>query len=122
MQLLTEVADLNELNHLRFLFESKGILIYIANEDSARNFSFFHPSGRYAIHVVFDEQFADAQKLLEDENHEVQHPVDVEAYQKHIEESEPAIRSILIKKALFLAVLLVLIIIGVEILLAFLYK
>ena len=74
---------------LRILFESKGIAIHIANEDSARNFGFILPPRKYEVFVVFEEQLEDALALLEDETHEVNNPIDLEDYQAYISEHQP---------------------------------
>jgi len=107
MKLLTEVTDLSELNRLRLLFEMSGVLIYVGNEDSARNFGFLHPVGKYAIHVVYDEQYQDALMLLQDENHIVENPIDVEAYKAHIEKNTSASVSQLMRKILLSGILFV---------------
>jgi len=88
MKFITEVSDINEFIRLKLLLEKNGVLIHIGNEDTARNYSFFHPVGKYAIHVIFDEQYNDAINLMEDENYVVEHPMDVDAYKQHIERAK----------------------------------
>jgi hypothetical protein len=104
MKLLTEVADIAEFHKLKLLMESNGILIHVGNEDSARNFGFFHPVGRYAIHVVYEEQFNDALKLMENEDHIVEFPLNIEEIQKDIQlnqlESHNRLFKIIIKVAI----------------------
>ena len=85
MILLTEVAEVEEYYRIKSLFEMKGIPIHTANEDTARNFGVFHPVGKYAIHVLFEEQFDDARALLLNENHEVETAIDLSGYQDHVE-------------------------------------
>ena len=111
MKLLTEVFDISELNRLRLLLETSGVLIHIGNEDSARNFGFLHPVGKYAIHVVYDEQYNDALKLMEDENHVVENPLDVGVYKKHIEENSAEALSQLLKKTIFTGTIIALLVV-----------
>ncbi len=89
MKLLTEVADINELTRLRILFDSKGIAIHVANEDSARNLGFILPVRKYALFVVFDDQMQDALALLDDETHEVKKTVDLNEYYSYISKHQP---------------------------------
>ena len=112
MKLLTEVFDISELNRLRLLLETSGILIHVGNEDSARNFGFLHPVGKYAIHVVYDEQYSDALKLMENEDHVVENPVDVGAYKKHLEENNAAALSGLLKKIIFAGIIVAILVVG----------
>ena len=77
MKLLTETADTEEYFRIKLLFEQKGIAAHFANEDSARNFGFLHPAGRYAIYVVFEEQYEDAKKLLVNDDHHVETTMDL---------------------------------------------
>ena len=80
MILLTEVSEIEEFYRIKTLFESKGIAAYFGNQESARNFGMLHPAGKYAIHIMLDEQLADAKKLLLDPNHVVQNPVDLSEF------------------------------------------
>ena len=80
MILLTEVSGVEEFYRIKTLFESKGIAAYYGNQDSARNFGVFHPAGKYSIHLLINEQFEDAQQLLLDPNHTVQHPVELSEF------------------------------------------
>jgi len=107
MILLTEVAEIEEYYRLKSLFEIKGIPIYTGNEDTARNFGVFHPVGKYAIHVMFEEQLNDARALLVDENHIIENPFDISVYQEHKAANEhQAKRTILKALLLFLALML----------------
>jgi hypothetical protein len=89
MQLLTETMDINELMRLRILFESNGIAIYVSNEDSARNFGFIYPARKYGIFVVYENQLEDARALLENEDYEVQNPINLEAHRAYLEQQAP---------------------------------
>lgn len=104
MILLTELDQIEEYYRIKSLFEMKGILLFTGNEDSARNFGFFHPVGKYAIHILYHEQLADAQALLENENHDVVNPMNVEQYQAHQRETK-AQTGRLILKTLFVVLL-----------------
>ena len=104
MKLLTEVSDITEFYRLKLLLESNGILIHVGNEDTARNFGFFHPVGKYAIHVVYEEQLDDAIKLMEDENHIVVSPLDIEEIKNEIQENQSAANTRLLNIVLKAAV------------------
>ena len=106
MKLLTEVADITEFHRLKLLLESRGILIHVGNEDSARNFGYFHPVGKYAIHVVYEEQFPDALKLMEDEDHIVESPLDIEKIHRDIHENQLAANSRLLKASIVTFIIL----------------
>ena len=118
MKLLTEVYEISELNRLRLLFETSGVVIHVGNEDSARTFGFLHPVGKYAIYVVYDEQYKDALMLMENENHVVENPLDMDVYKKHLEENKAAALSLLLKKTIFTGVIIVLFVVGILWLLA----
>jgi len=107
MILLTEVANIEEFHRLRLLFESNGILIYSGNQESARNFGIFHPVGKYAIHVMLEEQFDDAQKLLFDDSHVVLNKVDINEYQQYFEQNKILINKKIITGLLLICVVLV---------------
>lgn len=88
MKLLTEQHDYSDIQGLKLLLESRGIPVYIANEDSARTFGYLYPMGKYALHVVFDEQYDDALMLMQDNEYIVKNPVDVAAYYEHLAQTE----------------------------------
>ncbi len=85
MKLLTEVMEHEELTRIRILFDSKGIPVFIGNEDSARNFGFIYPARKYSIFVIYEEQYQEALSLLDNDTYEVQNPVDPDEHQKLIE-------------------------------------
>lgn len=80
MILLTEISEIEEFYRIKTLFESKGIAAYFGNQDSARSFGMLHPAGKYAVHIMLDEQFEDARKLLSDPHHTVQSPVELSEF------------------------------------------
>lgn len=88
MKLITEVSGITELNSLRILFEGNGVLIHVGNEDTARNYTAFHPAGKYAIFSLLENQFRDAKMLMSDENHVVEFPVNIDDYKSHIERNK----------------------------------
>ena len=100
MILLTEISEIEEYFRIKSLFEMKGILIHTANEDTARNFGVFHPVGKYAIHVLFEQQLEDARALLLDENHVVETAVDPSLYYEHIEASNYQTKATILKALL----------------------
>ena len=112
MKFLTEVADISELNRLRLLFEMNGVLIYTGNEDTARNYSFLHPAGKYAIYVVYEEQHKDATMLMENEEHIVENQVDLEAYKEHIKENNSATISHILRKTAITGIIVLLLVAG----------
>jgi len=71
------ILYMSELQRLKLLFESNRILIHVGNENTARNYGMYHPSGSYALFTVFDGQYQDAKLLLNDERHLVKKPVDL---------------------------------------------
>ena len=111
MKFITEVSDMNEFMRLRLLLETSGILIHVGNEDTARNYSFFHPVGKYAIHVIYDEQYNDAMNLLEDESHVVEHPMDVDEYKQHIERAKSDSLSDLLKYTIITCIVIALLLV-----------
>ncbi len=112
MKLLTETADINELNRIRILFESNGIPIHIVNEDSGRNFGLIMPARKYAILVVHEEQFSDAALLLEDDSHVVKNQIDMDAYRNNIEQLKPKAGKQMFKVIMLTGVTLLMILIG----------
>lgn len=93
MRLLTELIDINELNRIKILFESKGIPVFVGNEDSARNMGLLIPARQYEVFVIFEEQFYDAQCLLKDEHYIVGNQVDMNEYRRHLESIKPNVNN-----------------------------
>lgn len=108
MKLLIETPDITELERLQLLLESNGILIHVGNKDTARNLFFLPVFNRYAIHVVYDEQYTDARKLLEDENHVVENPVDISAIKQKLETQQDEVLPIIMRKLIMGIVVLLL--------------
>jgi hypothetical protein len=92
LKLLTEIIDVNELYRIKILFESKGVAIFVSNEDSARNMGFTYPARKYGVFVIYEEQFEDAYNLLNDELYEVNNPIDIVKHREQLE-SEQQIKS-----------------------------
>ncbi len=88
MKLITETIDPNELIQLRILFESKGIPIFVSNEDTARNFGFIYPARKYGIFVLYEEQYSDAVRLLEDDSHVVINTIDMDEHRAFMQNQE----------------------------------
>ena len=65
---------------MRLLFESKGVVMHIGNENTAGNYLSYHPAGKNALFVVYEAQYLDAESLLNDPNHVVKNPLDVAEY------------------------------------------
>jgi len=117
MILLTEIAEIEGYYRLRALLEMKGIVLHVGNENTARNFGVFHPVGRYAIHILFEEQYEDARALLFDENHQVQKPMQVNQFKQLQESNQQHLLWSLLK---FLVFVLVAMLAGVSLMVFFL--
>ena len=79
MKLLTKDPDVNQLHILKNLLEANGIPAVVHGDNTARMVTPFlmtEPS----LWVYLDEQYADAEKLILDPNHEVKNKVDVEEF------------------------------------------
>lgn len=85
MLLLSRTFERMNVDRIRLLLESNGIPVFIGNESGVNNVSIAMHTLEYSIWVVIDEQFQDALALLENEDHEVKNPVDVENYYKELE-------------------------------------
>lgn len=112
MRLLTQIVDPNELIQIRILFESKGIPIFISNEDSARNFGLIYPARKYGIFVVYEDQYSDAAKLLKDETHVVSNPVDMDEYRTHLQQQYSKTSEKLFNTVMSISVIVLLLFIG----------
>ena len=86
MKLLFESIERSEIDSARILLESRGIPIFVGNEDSARNFGLVYPARKYALWVCIDEQYEDALALLDNNDHEIRMPVDIQEYHKSFEQ------------------------------------
>ena len=80
MKLLFKTSDQDEIEHVKMLFDSKGIPVFVGNEGTARNLGGMSPVGKYQLWVALNEHYEDAVALLENEDHEVLNPVDVQDY------------------------------------------
>ena len=106
MKLLTQASNLDELNRLKTLFALNGVLIHVANENTARNFGMLPIIGNYTLFVVLEEQYSDAKMLLVDENHVVVNTVDIDAYEKHVEQNKPDVLKHMLKVTVIAGVLI----------------
>ena len=87
MRLLFESESPVELTQAMELLEEKGIPVFISSEETYR----LRPSRvlyKKGLWVCLEEQFSDAAKLLKNPNHEVAKPVDVEAFNRSLEEAQ----------------------------------
>ncbi len=82
MRQLIESENKAEIDGVRILLESKGIPVFIGNEDSARNMGWLLSAREYVLWILVDEQYEDAVALLEDPEHEVRMAVNMEEYSK----------------------------------------
>lgn len=91
MKLLRETKDKSELDRIRVLLESRGIPVHVGDENQHHLGGHAMAFLRYRLHVVLDFQYEDALKLLEDENHEVAEPVDIEEFRNYQRASQPEV-------------------------------
>lgn len=117
MKLLAQIGDRAELDGLRLLMESKGIPVYVGNEAGSRNMGFVTPARQQSLWVVFDEQIDDAIALMEDPEHEVENPVDIEEYRRQVGEAEADARNRLFRMVLVGGVVVVVLAAGLVLLL-----
>lgn len=89
MKLLLKTKEKNELDRVRMLLESRGIPVHVDGENQHHLGGHAMPFIQYRLNVVLDAQYDDALKLLEDENHEVAEPVDMEAFREQQEQAAP---------------------------------
>jgi hypothetical protein len=99
MKLLTQAFNLEELSRLKNLFAQHGVLIHVANENTARNFSMMPWIGNYALFVVLEKQYSDAKMLLADKNHVVTSKVVLDAYEQHVEQNKAYVLGYILKYA-----------------------
>lgn len=78
MRLLTLVYDYSIAWKIVSLLNDKGIPTFVKNTRGATGLG----SSRYRIFVCLDEHMEDAQALLQNPDHAVRHPVDVEAFER----------------------------------------
>lgn len=91
MKFLLKTKEKNELDRIRMLLESRGIPVHVDGENEHRLGGHAMPFIGYRLNVVIDSQYEDALKLLEDENHEVANPVDMEEFRDYQEQAGPAV-------------------------------
>ncbi len=107
MKLLLRGNDRSEVDRVKLLLESRGIPVFVSNEDSARNMGTFLAVKQYGLFIVLDYQFHDATALLDDDTHEVAEPVDVAEYYRTVEHARPAaLQKILNRLLLFSGILI----------------
>lgn len=82
MKQLIQSENKAEIDGVRILLESKGIPVFIGNEDSARNMGWLLSAREYVLWVLVEKQYEDAVSLLKDPEHEVRMSVDMEEYRK----------------------------------------
>jgi hypothetical protein len=65
------------------------------------------PSGKYGVFVLYEEQFHDAKRLLEDGNHIVEHKIDMDAHRRHMELLKPKAENQIFKAVLIIGAIAV---------------
>ncbi|SEQ67776.1 Putative signal transducing protein [Amphritea atlantica] len=109
MKLLTEVIDVNELHSLRILLESNGIAFHVGNEDSARNFGFIYPARKYNIFILYEKQYDEAMKLLENEDHVVTASINLDQHRRFMVEEKTRSMNQIYKVVMYSFVVIVII-------------
>jgi hypothetical protein len=80
MKLIYQSSQRSDIESARLLLESRGIPVYVSNEDTNRNLSYMSIALKLGIWVVFEDQYDDAIALLTDDTYEVKKPRNVEEY------------------------------------------
>jgi hypothetical protein len=95
-----------DIDQAKLLLESRGIPVFIGNEDSARNWGLVYPARRYALWIPLNEQFEDAKALFNNKDHDVSLSVDVEEYYKNMDKLRTkSVKNIFHKLMLFIILL-----------------
>ena len=89
MKLLFETTNRTEVDNARFLLESNGIPVFIGNENAGTMLGPVFTARQFAIWVVLEQHYYDAEQLLENAEHEVSEPVDVQAFYADFEKQKP---------------------------------
>lgn len=87
MKLLFQTKSRLDIDKAKLLLESNGIPVFIGNENSSRFLGPLGPAASLGFWVVIDDQTDDAIALLNNENHVVSNPVDVDAYYQQLEKT-----------------------------------
>ena len=86
MKLLFESANRAEIDGARLLLESKGIPVFVGNEDTARTMSWLFVTREYGLWILVEQQYEDAMALLGNADHEVRVTVNMEEYNRSFEQ------------------------------------
>ena len=83
MKLVYKATSLEGANEIKSLLESSGIPAYISNSNFASLNLFFIPQS-LGIFIYDPSQYQDAITLINNKDHIVQNPIDVEAFYKSL--------------------------------------
>ncbi|WP_395373332.1 putative signal transducing protein [Marinicella sp. W31] len=86
MKRIFKTNEYNEALSIRGLLESAGIPAHIS-ENGFRSRGPILPEG-IDVWIYIDDQLEDAEMLMEDPNHEVREPVDIQAFYHDLDEGE----------------------------------
>lgn len=86
MKLIQKLNDIDEANQLVELFEECGIPSEV-NENELRNRGTHIPEGN-EVWIYINSQYTDALKLMEDNNHIVENPVNITDFYTSIESTK----------------------------------
>ncbi len=89
MKLLFETTNRTEVDETRFLLESRGIPIFIGNENAGNMLGPVFTARQFGLWVILEEHHEDAQALLNNPEHIVNKPVDVESFYTELEKHKP---------------------------------
>ena len=107
MKLLLETTDDAYIDEVQQLLEANGIPVFISNKDTLRVMSHVNAI-KEGLWIYIDKQEGDAISLLQDPNHIVSAPVDIDEFYKKANRKQsylPIISSLSGANTLFIAVL-----------------
>jgi hypothetical protein len=107
MHLLFETHDYAEIQSTKVILESRGIVVFIGNEASARSPIVAVSVQKFALYIVLENQIQDAISLLKNEDHNVTTGVDITEYYQTFAETQPDSLSLILKVSAYCAAVFV---------------
>ncbi len=96
--------DPHEINAMKMRLESNGIPVFVGNDHTARNLPHLGGHTKRTLFVYLAEHHDDALSLIQDEDHVVDHPVDVAAFYEEVERSNHTTRGWLSGNAIIILI------------------
>ena len=96
--------DPHEINAMKLRLEANGIPVFVGNDHTARNLHYLGDYTKRTLYVYLADHHDDALSLIQDEDHEVNHPVDVAAFYEEVEKSNHSIRGWMSGNALIIVI------------------